>query len=57
MKIYVMDRGVYGMIAVVAENEASARILMECCENYIEDEDIEEHSIEMGLCLYNLGDS
>jgi len=57
MKIYVMDRGVYGMIAVVAENEASARILMESCENYVEDEDLQEHSIELGLCLYNLGDS
>lgn len=52
-----MDRGVYGMIAVVAENEVSARVLMESCENYVEDEDLQEHPIELGLCVYNLGDS
>lgn len=56
MKIYVLDRGVYGMIAVVAEDEASARELMKGCENYMEGALIVEHSIEAGLCLYNLGD-
>jgi len=56
MKIYVLDRGVYGMIAVVAESEDHARTLMRGCENYVEDAALEEHSIASGLCLCNLGD-
>lgn len=56
MKIYVLDRGVYGMIAVVAENEDAARTMMQGCENYVEGATLMEHPIEVGLCLCNLGD-
>lgn len=56
MKIYVLDRGVYGMIAVVAESADAARIVMRGCENYVENAALEEHPIEFGLCLCNLGD-
>lgn len=56
MKIYVLDRGVYGMIAVVAESEEHARALMRGCENYVEGAALEEHAITSGLCLCNLGD-
>lgn len=56
MKIYVLDRGVYGMIVVVAKDETAARVLMKECENYVETAAIVEHPITAGLCLCNLGD-
>ena len=56
LRIYVQDRGVYGMIVVVAKSEREARLMM-CCEfNYLESEAVESYEIEDGFIYCCLGD-
>lgn len=56
MKIFIQDCGVYGCIVVVAEDEDSARIMMEDERNYQKDREIQFFPIQKGFIYCNLGD-
>lgn len=56
LKVFVMDLGWSGNIVVIEKDEASARALMENCENYCASKEITVLDIKQGLVVYNLGD-
>jgi hypothetical protein len=61
MKIYIQDRGTYGMILVIAPSKEKAILLIKemlniCDEEVIDEESIEEFEIEEGFFYQNRGD-
>lgn len=57
MKIWVLDRGVYGCIVIVAESEEEARSFLVGSYHYNEKDEIQSYPIEIGFIHENMGDA
>lgn len=57
LKLYVQNRGVYGMSVVTATCLTDAEMMMRDCDMfYMPDEEVAEHTIEHGIHFSNGGD-
>lgn len=57
MQIYIQDHGVYGMIMVIANDEAQARDLMSNEYNYDAAQALEVEEVRAGFMYVNMGDT
>jgi hypothetical protein len=58
LKLYVQDRGVYGMSVVTATCLTDAEMMMRDCDRFYDpNEEVTEHAIEHGFHFSNGGDS
>lgn len=57
MRIWILERGVYGCIVVVAESEEEARSFVRGSRGYDEKDEIQSYPIEVGFIHENMGDA